>query len=697
MKKVGVVFLILTIILGGFMPIISHAKSQLDKDLEETIIKVKDLFQISNDYDGFTQRVNSNNDQTSFYMNWTDSKNILPNINVNTDSKGFITSYNKYYPQSEEINQTLSISKVEGEKKALEFIKKVAPDVIGNIEVRQNNLPLYLGDDYYNFEFYRVENNIPFYNNTISLSINKITGEANNYNVNWDKKLSFPNPSQSILVDKAKQAFKDEIGLHLIYKTSYGNYKMQYPSELNYFLSYGILNNNKAIDAFTGKAITLNWNIVFGRGNEKSEMTADSGLTPFEKAEIDKLIGIKNITDVEKISRDILALDESYKLTNKNLFTSWNNPDEYLWMLQFTKTIDKDNILYANIDLNAKTGGLMGFSKYENQDPLAKPNINKEQALKLAKDYLNKNVGDKQNQLEYILDETLDGELNYNFKFSRKTDGIYIENDEINIGVDSVNKKVISYSLRWYNGEMPSKDNIISLDKAYEILFNNISYELRYTTMYKPDELEENKEEVKLVYELKTDNPIIIDPHSGDFLDYQGKKFVENKIVEYIDIDKSYARDKIKKLSEFGISFKETKFKPEEKMKQLDFLYLLWKSQNNTAIEYGDSMDQMYIDLKNLNIVRAGDRDKDTLITKEEAARYIIRAMNYDKLADESYIFKELWNDELDISKGLVGYLNIAYGLKIINGDGETNNIKPKYELRREDGANIIYNYLFMN
>lgn len=697
MKKVGAVFLILTIILGGFMPIISHANSQLDKDLEEAIIKVKELFQISNDYDGFTQRVNLNNDQISFYMNWTDSKNILPSINVNTDPKGFITSYNKYYSQQEEKDKNASITKVEGEKKALEFIKKVSPEIIENIKVIQNNSPLYLGDDYYNFEFYRVENNIPFYNNTISVSINKFTGEVNNYNVNWDKKLSFPNPNQAISVDKAKQAFKDEIGLHLIYKTSYGIYKMSYPRELNYFLSYSTLNNNKAIDAFTGKAINLSSNRLYAAENQKSEMASDSQLTPFEKAEIDKLIGIKNITDVEKISRDILALDESYKLANKNLFTSWNNPDEYLWMLQFTKTIDNDNILYASIDLNAKTGGLISFSKNEKQDPLAKSNINKEQALQLTKDYLNKNIGDKQNQLEYILDETLDGELNYNFKFRRKTDGIYIENDEINIGIDTVNKKVISYSLRWYNGEMPSKNNIISLNRAYEILFNNISYELRYTTIYKPEELGKNKEEVKLVYALKTDNPIIIDSYNGDFLDHEGKKYGENKIVEYVDIDNSYARDKIKKLSEFGISFKETKFKPGEKMKQSEFLYLLWKSQNNTIIEYNDSMDQMYKDLKSLNIVRVGDRDKDTAITKEEAARYIIRTMNYDKLADESYIFKALWNDETDISKGLVGYLNIAYGLKIINGDGKTNNINPKYELKREDGANIIYNYLFMN
>lgn len=697
MKKISIVFLTLTIILGGFMPIISHATSQLDKELENTIIKVKKIFSISNDYDGFTHRINTDNEQTSFYMNWTDSKEILPNISVSTDSNGFVTSYSKYYSQSEEIDKTISITKIEGEKKAIEFIKKLAPELIDKIKIKKDDSPLYLGDDNFNYEFYRIENNIPFYNNTISVSINKFNKEVNNYNVNWDKKLVFPNPSNAISLDKAKQAFKEEIGLDLIYKTSYEMYKIAYPNEINYFLAYSILNNNKVIDAFTGKPISLYYNRVYTSGNEKMNAAGDSGLTPYEKAEIDKLVGIKDIVDIEKTSRKILSIDESFKISNKNLFLSWNHPDEFQWMLQFSKATDKNNILYANISLNAKTEELLSFSKFENQDPLAKPIINKEQALQMAKEYLNKNVMNKQDQLEYIADETLDGDLNYNFKFIRKTNGIYVENDEINIGIDSVNKKVTSYSLNWFNGKIPSKDNIIELNKAYEILFNKSSYELRYTTVFKTDELGENKEEIKLIYIFNSDNPIIIDPYSGELLDYQGKKYIESKIVEYTDIDKSYARDKIKKLSEFGVSFKDSKFKPKDKMKQSEFLYLLWKSQNNTPIEYSDSIEQMYKDLKTLNIVRLGDRDKNSLITKEEASRYVIRAMKYDKLADESRIFKDLWSDEDKISIGFKGYLNIAYGLKIINGDGDTNNINPKYELKREDGANIIYNYLFMN
>lgn len=696
MKRFLVILLSITLILGGTMPNVSHANPELNKDLEVTIIKLKDLFNISNDYDGFTQRLDSYNGESNFYLNWTDSTNKLPDININIDSMGFIKSFNKYYYNDEILDKTASITKVEGEKIVLEFIKKITPEIFTKIKLKEDEKPLYLGDDSYNFEFYRIENNIAFYDNNITLRVNKYTGEVNNYNANWDKGMVFPNPKDAITLEKAKLAFKEEIGLNLIYKTSYGMYRMPNPTELKHFLTYSTLRGNKTIDAFTGKAIDVSYYRIYSSDKEQNALVGDGGLTPLEKEEIDKFKGIKDIIEIESISRNILGIDNSYNLENKNLFSSWDNNDEFQWMLVFRKDIDENNILLASISLNAKTGELISFNMYENHDPQAKPNINKEQALKLAKEYLNNNLKDKVDDLEYIEDNSKDGQLNYNFQFIRKSEGIYIENDAVDIGIDTISEKITSYSINWHKGNLPPKDNIIDLNKVYEILFQNIDYELRYVKVYNENNLNENNEEVKLVYDFKRDSEIIIDPFSGKFLDREGKEYTENWITEYIDIDKSYAKKKIQALSEYGISFKENKFRPKDKMKQSEFLYLLWKSIYNSPVEYNNSTEEMYKQLRNMNIVRAGDKDKNSLITKEEAVVYIIRAMKYDKLAEKANIFKDIWNDSNEISHGLKGYLNIAYGLDIINGDGKTNNINPKYGLNREDGANIIYKYLFM-
>ena len=696
MKTFGIVLLSIAVILGGLMPIISHAETEFNKELETTIIKVKNLFNISNGYDNFTQRLDSNNEEYTFYLSWSDSKEVLPSINISTDADGFIKSFNKYYPGFEVLDKTSKLTKEEARKIAFEFVGKVAPKIVDNIKIKEDKSPLNINDDSYNFEFYRVENNIAFYDNNITVRINKLTGEPIDYNANWDKEIIFPNPKEAITLEKAKIAFKNKLGLQLIYKNSYDLYWRPGPREIKRYLAYGFLNNNKAIDAFSGEVIEVNNYRPFENSKLESTVADASELTPIEQAEIDKLKGLKNIELIEVKARELLKLDESFKLINKNLFTSWDNADEFRWVLQFIKTIDENNNIDVNINLNAKTEELISFYIYENQNPLAKPNINKKQALELAKEYLKNIIGDKLEELEYVESDVKDGELSYNFNFIRKSEMIYIEGDNVNIGIDTVNKKVVSYSINWYKDKMPSKDNIISLDKAYEILFNNRDYELKYVKVYNGKDLNESKEEIKLVYAFKGDNPIIIDSHTGKFLDDNGKEYSENTIMEYIDIDKSYAKDKIKALSEYGISFKNKEFRPKDKMKQSEFLYLLWKSINSSPIEYNEPIDEIYKGLKDRGIIKTVEEAKEKVITKEEGVKYIIRTLNYDKIADEDGIFKDIWADSDNISKGLKGYMNIAYGLKIISGDGNTDNINPKNDLNREDGANIIYNYLFM-
>lgn len=92
--------------------------------------------------------------------------------------------------------------------------------------------------------------------------------------------------------------------------------------------------------------------------------------------------------------------------------------------------------------------------------------------------------------------------------------------------------------------------------------------------------------------------------------------------------------------------------------------------------------------------IKEEEKNPEKPITKEEAVKYIIRVMRLDKVAELEDIYKDIFLDSNDISKGLKGYINLAYGLKIIIGDG-SGYIRPKYELKREDAANIIFNYIF--
>ena len=135
-------------------------------------------------------------------------------------------------------------------------------------------------------------------------------------------------------------------------------------------------------------------------------------------------------------------------------------------------------------------------------------------------------------------------------------------------------------------------------------------------------------------------------------------------------------------------------FKAKDKMIQRDFLYLLAKV-NNPYIDYEikDSDDKLYSHLVNMGIIKEDEIAAENIITKEEAIKYIIRAAGYSKIADLNNIYKDIFKDTKDIDPKLKGYVAIAHGLKIV--EGSNGYLRPKAELNREDGANMIFNYLF--
>lgn len=699
MKKCLLLIMTFTLILSSIAPVGVYAQEDMDRQLESTILKVKELFNISDDYDGFNSRVSSYDDKIIFYLNWSDSKEKLPNINVSVDADNNISSYNKFYRNSGEQETKLpNISIEKGKDIALEFIKKVDSSLVSQIVLKEDSDLSNYQEQEYNFIFFRQVNNIPYYSNTLRINVDKYTGEVTNYHADWDRDLKFPDATKAISYEKGKKAFKDNIGLDLVYKKS-NVITFKLPNskeETNYFLTYSTADGNAAIDAITGNKIDLNY---YGYGvynirNADGAGESEKAITPEERAEIDKVSGIKNIGEIEKIARAALDIGADYKLKSKNIYSNWRNSSELQWSLYFEKELRKDNMITADISLDAKTGEIISFYHRIDQED-KKPTINMDQALELANSCLEKLTPDEKDRVEYLPEESgKDERKTYTFRFIRKEGDIYVEDDGIYIGVDTVNNRIYSYSKDWDKKELPPVGKIISFDKAYDILFNDIGYELMYVSVY--DQNAKDERQVKLVYNIKPEKPLNISASNGEILDFRGRPFKESKVITYKDIDNSYAKDKIKTLAQYGIAFDAEEFRPKDKILQKDFMYLVWKSINSYRIYDKDEVDAIYKDLMNQNIIREGEKAPDSYVTKEDGVKYIIRAMRYDKIAEIDGIYKEIFADTKDISKELKGHMILAYGLGIIKGDGkEIPNINPKYELKREDAINIIYNYVF--
>lgn len=692
MKKTILIFLSLALIFGIFPHDAVYAKKNLEKNLEEITIKMKKIFSIDYDYENFDTRINSYDNEVRYSLNWNDNSKDIPDISIEVDEDENIFYYNKNYKTTEK-DVFKNISKSKAKEIALDFIKKIAPEKIEQIkEMDYNRTVNNPQDNTYQISFYREVDGIPYYDNTLEVGIDKYKEEVVNFYGNWDYKVEFPNKNNAIKVEKAKETLKKDLSLELIYKIKYSMDDYGYDRDTEFYLVYDFLDANKAVDAISGKVIDVNRSMLTGGyGAESEDAVADEVLNPEEREEIEKLSGIKDIDEIEKTARKILEIEDGYKLDGSNLSTSWKNKDEYIWSLYFEKEGEDSN--YTSIDLNAKTKDLINFYKYTDLKD-KKPTIGRDEAFKLAKEYIKKTSPEKIENIEYMPMEFEDGAKNFNFKFIRKEGDIYIEEDAINIEVNAVDKSVFSYSDNWYNGKLPPKAEIIDKATAYEILFDQIGYELIYVKTWDGSD-ENSKEKIKLIYDTPVQMPIDIDAKTGKLLDGFGELYIPMENIGYLDIDKSYAKDKINALGEYGIGFRGEKFRPKENILQKDFLNLIWQYLN-PYVGKTENIEKIYKDLLEREIIKEEEKDPESNLTKEQGVVFLIRAMDYGEVASLKGIYKEVFKDSEDVDERFIGHVNLAYGFKIIEGDGSTPaRLNPKNKLTREDAGNIIYNYIF--
>ena len=674
------------------IPYVSFAQDY-DKDLEEAILKSKELFNIGDEYDKFDYSMTTYDDQTIFYLYWGDSKNAIGSVDVTITSDGMVTNYGKWDANADKERTKLpKVSKEEGLRIAEEFIERVSPQFKDNLKYVESNEPLYIHSNSYRYYFVRTENKIPYYNNSINVYVDNFTGEVINYYVNWDMDLKFADTKGVMSIDEANRLYREKLGLDLIYKPKYQG------DSIEYYLVYGPLNSNLNLDAKSGEIVTsTSYDYYFGV--DETAEAADTAvrqmmnLSPAELEAVESIKGIIKKEEAEKLARDILQLDKDYTANYVRLYKSWNRNDSYYWYLNFEKNTDNE-YRSATISINAMTKEVISFNRYEPVPETAKAKYNREESLNIAKKLIEKLAKDKKDLLELneyqdiIRPLELDNQKYYSFQFIRKYENAYVQNNGIYVSVDAVNGRVTSYNLSWDEVDFPSQDNIITLDKAYDILFGHIGLELKYIRVY-GNEKESN--DAILAYGLNSSKPSDLDAYTGTILDYNGKPYEESNIITYNDIENSYAKDKINILAQFGIALPGEEFKPKDEIIQRDFLYLLAKA----VYPYSevDDEERLYQLLINMGIIMEEEKAPEAKVTREEAIKYIIKSLYFNKIADIADIFRDIFKDSNDISPELKGYVAIAYGLKII--EGSDGYLYPKRNLKREDAANIIYNYLF--
>lgn len=739
MRRIGVLVLSMLLIVTMLVPSWAFAQTEEEKGLENVIKIIKRKFDIPEGckFEYYDVYENQKGEKT-WNLGWYDKEKEI-RLNVSTTEDGKIVYYGYNEPYKEQERKFPKVAEEQALGKAEDFIRQISPagtlSRINRQDIFQN--PIFNRDYYFNY--YRVVDGIPFYQDNVYVSVNSETGKIYYYNYNIDDKLVFSSTKKVISAGDAEKTYTEKLGLELIYKYDY-DYR---DDKINIFSAYvpNYSNDTYAIDAITGERIRMDRYGIFGSGNmgldedaailenKKYEIQKAAGvveeprLTPEEMEAVKKQAELLTEKEAELIAREIPGNDlgEDFLLTSWNLSRGWPIKDELIYNMNFRKEIndERTRYLYADVGINAKTGEIVRF--YLNHPYTEeKPKVDEDKAKAAVENHLNKISPDKFKEVElkeveediYVsADPEKEPQRFFSFDYVRKVNDIPFPGNGFYMVYDAVYEKVTNYSVTWFDVDFPGLDDTITDEDAYKALYENIGLELQYRQIYYEDDLipipkieptvEETNEttEIKLVYLLKTGKPYILDANTGNVLNYDGKPFKEDKPIEYTDIEEHYAKEKIEELVKYKIiNFADSEYRPSDVITQKDYFSLLVRIMDRY---YGpvimedsseDEINEMYKQLIREGIVEENEVDPESCIIREDGVKFFIRVLKYDKVADIPKIFKLSFLDASDINPRLLGYVAIANGLGIITGD--KGRFKPKGDLTRADAAIMMHNYL---
>ena len=130
-------------------------------------------------------------------------------------------SGNQIMPMLDEQEQAMSQAEVQAEVEA--FLRRVAPIEFAQTRLDEefaSNLELMAMAGFSGFNYYRVENNIPFRDNSINVSFNRSAGMVMGFSLNWTDNVSFPSVSDALTPHEALSRFVSNNGSEIIYITT---------------------------------------------------------------------------------------------------------------------------------------------------------------------------------------------------------------------------------------------------------------------------------------------------------------------------------------------------------------------------------------------------------------------------------------------------------------------------------------------
>ncbi len=669
-----------------------------NEGLANAILKAKEKVAIGDEYTGFDSNLNTDEaGNTVYYLYWyTEDELSSKSFTVELNDRGDFLQYRNSAANedSSEIHFAY-LTGVQMKEAARNWLTWMNPGWMEELPDEDTEYPEW-GDSRHHVNsivFRRKVEGLNYCGDYVRVSVNNLTGMIVSMYANWTYETPAYLPSDAISQEDAGVAFLNESPMQLSYQLQGENYAIPVytPKDAYFNLNARTGEEFVSYNPYRGE--------LGGAGGAMNDAATEEGsvalknqFTESERKNLDQVEGLLSEKDLKKKA-------ESLKYTGlsnaKFLSLSYQGYKEeevtyYDAILSYLTTGETE--IRHTVSFDAKTGELLSYHSYPQNRDDSEDKVSLSDAKKTAEAFLSaySNAEFKQTFSEEL---TEDNHTDFYLAYIREENAIPYYGNRLSVTVDKHTSRIQSFYKNWDdNLTFAPADHLLSAEQAGIALLDQTGgMVLSYAKAQDGDSLTPS---IDLMYSLDQTVPARIDAKTGVLLDYNSKPYVpaQSELRLPDDLEGHYAKDQILALFYSGmltLKEEETGFRPDEEMTQQEML----------AFACALKMGYIPYDTEFASLARMADRhdllstDPNAPVTRENAVSIIIQALGYREIAELSGIYVTKFEDQNMVSPDKLGYLALAQGLKLVQGD-ENNRFNPGTRLNRCDAAIMIYNYL---
>ncbi len=633
-----------------------------------------------------------------YELMWSDTAENQSMISASVLSSGEIVSY--HYRDGERDYDKTGIAAYSSEEYlriAKEWISKVNPSYLSELDFgAEVNIGGVHSYDV-NLRFGRKVAGITVYGDYVYLTIDKYNGRVISMNSQWTHPEKIADAKDVISVDEAEKILGGMASLTLRYH--------RLNREKKAVLMYTPERFGMMIDAFTGEEFTVEYvDSEEGDGGAGAAGTMNDSATnektesALTREELENIEEIESLLSKEKLSAMIAKMYDaaisSFKVKSVDYRQTGNAESGKKYEARVYLTNGENES--ANAVFDAATGELKSLYTYLGYNPDKKPTKKRTDMKTVAERFVAEWASDVAEKA-HLFGENEEKTGGY-FGFTHNENGIEYQSNRVSVRVDESTGKILSFTKSWDKEiAFDSTEGIISVEEATGKYIASAGAYLCYIANKREMYASDNAGELTLVYRFVDEAPAYVDAKSGACYDWSmGQEEETPKKYELqADLRGHWAEKAVKTLADNGIVISyDEKFRPDEAITQKEIALLVdcfnggYRPYEVTENEYVSYIDR----LVRQSVIKAGERNPDKKVTREECAAYLVRMFGFGSAAELSGIYKTAFSDEAAISADKVGPVAIAKALGLVSGIGGKFN--PKANVTRAELSMMLYNAL---